>query len=86
MIQKKIQKTRATILRQRVKESRPVQVEIRNSDERRSKDYCQRVHEVAFSLYEQRGCVGGYDLDDWLRAEEIVKNQEEAQELAEHLN
>ncbi|MBA3057457.1 MAG: DUF2934 domain-containing protein [Gammaproteobacteria bacterium] len=27
------------------------------------------VRQTAYSLYEARGYVGGYDLDDWLQAE-----------------
>ena len=31
-----------------------------------------RIHEVAYALYEARGCVDGHDLEDWLAAEAAV--------------
>ena len=33
------------------------------------------VARLAYELYEQRGRVGGYDLDDWLRAEAMVRQR-----------
>lgn len=30
------------------------------------------VSETAFRMYEERGCVDGYELDDWLQAEAEV--------------
>lgn len=33
----------------------------------------ERIQEKAYELYEQRGRVGGYDLEDWLKAERLVK-------------
>jgi hypothetical protein len=30
------------------------------------------VSETAFRLYQERGCVDGYELDDWLQAEADV--------------
>ncbi|MBI4341058.1 MAG: DUF2934 domain-containing protein [Candidatus Omnitrophica bacterium] len=30
---------------------------------------------VAYELYQQRGCQDGHDLDDWLKAEEIVRRR-----------
>ena len=32
----------------------------------------QRIALKAYELYEQRGCVDGRDVDDWLEAEEII--------------
>lgn len=32
------------------------------------------IRDVAYNLYEQRNYVPGNDLDDWLEAEKIVKN------------
>jgi uncharacterized protein HemX len=37
-----------------------------------SADVEERVRERAYALYEQRGSVDGYDLEDWLRAEADV--------------
>lgn len=31
-----------------------------------------RIHEVAYALYEARGCVDGHALEDWLAAEAAV--------------
>ena len=33
------------------------------------------VAEVAYSLYEQRGRVAGHHVEDWARAERIVKGR-----------
>jgi hypothetical protein len=33
-----------------------------------------RIATKAYELYEQRGRVDGYDLDDWLNAEAIVNS------------
>ena len=33
----------------------------------------QRIRQRAYELYEQRGRIGGHDLDDWLRAERETK-------------
>lgn len=30
------------------------------------------IRQAAWSFYEQRGCVDGYDLEDWLSAEALV--------------
>ena len=37
-------------------------------------DY-QEVAKVAYELYLQRGCANGHDLEDWLRAEALVKQR-----------
>jgi hypothetical protein len=34
-----------------------------------SNDVTERVHRRAYQLYEQRGKVDGFALDDWLQAE-----------------
>ena len=31
------------------------------------------VAQVAYTLYEQRGCEHGHDVEDWLEAERIVR-------------
>ena len=33
------------------------------------------IARVAYELYEQRGRMDGYDMEDWLRAEEIVRKR-----------
>jgi hypothetical protein len=38
-------------------------------------DFYERVARKAYELYQQRGEVPGHDLDDWLSAEQIVKNE-----------
>lgn len=37
----------------------------------------QEVERVAYRLYEQRDRQDGRDLDDWLKAEEIVRRRNE---------
>lgn len=32
----------------------------------------EMIRQAAWSFYEQRGCVDGYDLEDWLSAEALV--------------
>lgn len=34
-----------------------------------------QVARVAYELYEQRGRADGHDLDDWLKAEAIVRQR-----------
>jgi hypothetical protein len=36
-------------------------------------DFYQKVQEVAYQLYVARGCAHGYDVEDWAKAEEIVR-------------
>jgi len=38
-----------------------------------SEDFYRKVKEMAYQLYLARGCAHGYDVEDWLAAEEIVK-------------
>jgi hypothetical protein len=38
---------------------------------------------VAYELYETRGCIHGFDLDDWLAAERIVLAVHAGQEIEE---
>lgn len=33
----------------------------------------QTIRQVAYALYEARGCVSGYELEDWLQAEAQVQ-------------
>ncbi len=37
-------------------------------------DFNRKVQEKAYQLYVERGCVNGYDVEDWLLAEQIVKS------------
>ena len=32
----------------------------------------EAVRRMAYTLYEARGCIGGHELEDWLRAEALV--------------
>ena len=36
-------------------------------------DFYQKVQETAYQLYVARGCAHGYDVEDWMQAEQIVK-------------
>lgn len=38
-------------------------------------DLRDRIAQKAYSLYEQRGRLNGYDLQDWLDAEYLVNEQ-----------
>ena len=35
----------------------------------------EEVARVAYAFFERRGCVHGHDLEDWLRAEAIVRQR-----------
>lgn len=35
----------------------------------------EAVRRMAYLLYEQRGCIDGYEVEDWLRAEALVTEQ-----------
>ena len=36
-------------------------------------EFMQLVQQKAYELYEKRGCKSGNDLEDWLNAERLVK-------------
>ena len=36
-------------------------------------EFMQLVQQKAYELYEKRGCKQGNDLEDWLNAERLVK-------------
>ena len=36
-------------------------------------DFYQKVQAKAFQLFEARGCAHGFDVEDWLLAEQIVR-------------
>ena len=36
-------------------------------------DLSQKVAQKAYELYVERGCAHGYDVEDWVKAERIVK-------------
>ena len=38
-----------------------------------NEEFAQKVQEKAYQLYVARGCDNGYDVEDWLIAEQIVK-------------
>jgi hypothetical protein len=35
----------------------------------------EQIHQTAYNLYVKRGCLHGYDLADWLTAEQLVIQQ-----------
>ena len=37
-----------------------------------------QIRDLAFRLYEERGCRSGHDLEDWLEAESIISSQAKA--------
>ena len=40
-----------------------------------NENFYQKVQETAYQLFIARGCAHGYDVEDWLAAEQIVKGQ-----------
>jgi hypothetical protein len=38
---------------------------------------------IAYELFKSRGCIHGYDLDDWLNAERIILGRHSGQEMEE---
>ncbi|MBN1405857.1 MAG: DUF2934 domain-containing protein, partial [Candidatus Omnitrophica bacterium] len=39
-----------------------------------SADLTEKIRKVAYELYEKRGHATGRDMDDWLKAEKLVKS------------
>ena len=37
--------------------------------------YAQMVEKKAYELYEKRGCINGYDREDWFEAEKCVEEE-----------
>ena len=45
-----------------------------NNEERVSREeFMQLVQQKAYEIYEKRGCKQGNDLEDWINAERLVK-------------
>nr|MBU1327818.1 DUF2934 domain-containing protein [Candidatus Omnitrophota bacterium] len=45
-----------------------------NNENRVSREeFMQLVQKKAYEIYEKRGCQSGNDLEDWLNAERLVK-------------
>ena len=40
-----------------------------------SEEFMQLVQKKAYEIYEKRGSVSGNDLEDWLTAERLVKEE-----------
>jgi hypothetical protein len=38
-------------------------------------EFMQLVQKKAYDIYEERGCKAGNDLEDWLNAERLVKEE-----------
>jgi len=36
-------------------------------------DFNQKVQETAYQLFVARGCAHGFDVEDWIKAEQIVR-------------
>ena len=47
--------------------------EIGDSNARKAND--AEIRELAFRLYEDRGRVDGYELEDWLEAESLIRQR-----------
>ncbi|MEW6584137.1 MAG: DUF2934 domain-containing protein [Nitrospirota bacterium] len=39
------------------------------------RDVNEEIAKIAYQLYEQRGKTHGYEFDDWIKAEKIVKER-----------
>jgi hypothetical protein len=48
---------------------RPGTLDLTKTDE-------QKIRELAFHFYEERGRVDGHDLDDWLKAEAMIRERQ----------
>ena len=46
---------------------------LNNEDRVSREEFMQLVQQKAYELYEKRGCKQGNDLEDWLNAERLVK-------------
>ena len=47
-----------------------------NNENRVSREeFMQMVQKKAYEIYEKRGCKPGNDLEDWLTAEQLVKEE-----------
>ena len=44
-----------------------------NENRVRREEFMQLVKKKAYEIYEKRGCTSGNDLEDWLNAERLVK-------------
>ncbi len=42
-------------------------------------EHAQEIAEVAYSYWESRGCEHGYDMEDWLAAEQEVMRRHRVQ-------
>ena len=40
-----------------------------------SKELQQQIAQLAFQLYEERGREDGHDIEDWLRAEAVLRRE-----------
>jgi len=46
-----------------------------NSKRVSREEFMQLVQKKSYELYEKRGCQSGNDLEDWLNAERLVKEE-----------
>ena len=44
-----------------------------NENRASREEFMQLVQQKAYEIYEKRGCQSGNDLEDWLTAERLVK-------------
>jgi len=48
-------------------------LDLNNGNRVSSESFMQLVQKKAYEIYEKRGCQPGNDLEDWLNAEKLVK-------------
>jgi len=46
-----------------------------NSKRVSREEFMQLIQKKSYELYEKRGCQSGNDLEDWLNAERVVKEE-----------
>lgn len=49
-----------------------MRVIFQEGDMKKGRELSEEIAKVAYDLYEKRGCVHGYDFEDWIEAEKIV--------------
>lgn len=59
----------------RPRKAAPKKVKNVSSGDVEAQDLNSRIALKAYELYEKNGCKDGYDLDHWLEAERIVKEE-----------
>ncbi|MBS0149654.1 MAG: DUF2934 domain-containing protein [Nitrospira sp.] len=54
-----------------------------SSNDRETTDVQARIAVLAYEFYEQRGCLDGHDIEDWVMAEQRVLTDRDFQTIEE---